>query len=355
MSRNVRGAVVVITGASSGIGRAAALAFAQKGASVVVAARREHALDTLVEECQQLGVSALAVPTDVTDADAVERLAQQAEERFGRIDVWINNAGVYLAGRFEDVPPEDFRQLFEVNFFGCVNGCRAALPRVRRQGGVIINTASVAGASAYPYFSAYIASKWAVRGFTSTLRQENLGTNVDVCAVLPASIDTPLFRHAGNYTGWALKAMNPVYTPEMVANAMVMCAEHGTREVIVGGAGRMMAAEFTFMPRVADRLLSFQANKDHFRKDQSAPRTPGNVYEPVAEGTGTSGGWGGSRLPDVVAGVSTIGMAVAAPAVAWLASAGFRDWVGHRLPDFARPRRKSAVQRFGQAARRALA
>src|SRR5215217_6044941 len=208
MTRNLENAVVVITGASSGIGRATALAFAQRGAHVVVAARREAPLDVLVGECQRLGARALAVPTDVANPEAVEQLARRAEWEYGRIDVWINNAGVYLAGRFEDVPPEDFQRLIDVNFWGVVHGTRAALPRLRRTHGALINTASVAGTSAYPYFSAYVASKWAVRGFTATVREENLGTGIEVCAVLPASIDTPLFRHAGNYTGWAMKAMS---------------------------------------------------------------------------------------------------------------------------------------------------
>jgi NAD(P)-dependent dehydrogenase (short-subunit alcohol dehydrogenase family) len=118
MKRKLEGAVVVITGASSGIGRATALAFARRGSSLVVAARRADALDGPVQECQGFGARAVAVPTDVADADAVEALARMAESQFGRIDVWINNAGVYLAGQFEDVPPQDFRRVIEVNFFG---------------------------------------------------------------------------------------------------------------------------------------------------------------------------------------------------------------------------------------------
>lgn len=355
MARNLHGAVVVITGASSGIGRAAAQAFAGRGANVVLAARREDPLHEVVRECEQHGIAALAVPTDVADAEAVERLARQADERFGRVDIWINNAGVYLAGRLEDTPPDEFRQVVETNYFGTVYGCRAALPRLRRQGGALINVASVAGASAYPYFSAYVASKWAVRGFTATLRQEYLDTGVDVCAVLPASIDTPLFEHAGNYTGWQLKAMNPVYPPEMVADALIQCAEHGTREIIVGGAGQMMATQFALMPRLADRMLSFMANRDHFRKDRPVPTTAGNVTDPMPTGTGTSGGWGGSRMADVVAASTAAGLAVAAPAVAWFASSGFRGWVGEHVPGLPGARRKGPLQRLGAAARRAIA
>ena len=351
MKRKLENAVVVITGASSGIGRATALAFARRGSSLVVAARREDALDILVQECQRIGVRAVAVPTDVADADAVDALARSAEDQFGRIDVWINNAGVYLAGRFEDVPPEDFRRVIEVNFFGCVNGSRAALSRLRPNGGVLINTASVAGASAYPYFSAYIASKWAVRRFTATLREENLDSGVDVCAVLPASIDTPLFHYAGNYTGWRMKAQSPVYSPEMLADAMLQCAERGTREVIVGGAGRFMAASFFLTPRLAERLFSAQTNRDHFVKEERVPPTSGNLFEAPAGDAGISGGWGGSRRPNALTGAATAGLALLAPAVAWAASERVRDWVGEHTPIGRKSARQRGVARLGRMAR----
>ena len=332
MKRELSDAVVVITGASSGIGRAAALTFARRGATVVVAARREEPLEELADECRRSGVGALAVPTDVTDQDAVEQLARRAEERFGGIDVWVNNAGVYLAGRFEDTPPEAFRRVIEVNFFGYVHGARAALPRLRARRGALINTASVDSAATFPYFSAYVASKWAVRGFANALRQEYRGSGVDVCTILPASIDTPLFQHAANYTGRKMKALNPTYTPEMVADAMVRCAEHGTREVIVGGAGKLMALQYGLAPALSERLFPVQVEGDHFRRDVPAPPGPGNLFEPMREGTSASGGWGGSRAPDVIAGAAAAGLAALAPTVAWLASDRLRNTVRSALP-----------------------
>jgi short-subunit dehydrogenase len=332
MGRTLSGAVVVITGASSGIGRAAALAFAERGASVVVAARREAPLQEVADACERLGVGALAVPTDLTDEDAAEELARRAEARFGGIDVWVNNAGVYLAGRFEDTPPEAFRRVLEVNFFGYVAGARAALPRLRARGGVLINNASVDSAASFPYFSAYVASKWAVRGFSTALRQEYRGTGVSVCTVLPAAIDTPLFQHAGNYTGRAMKALNPVYSPEMVASAMLRCAERRPREVIVGGAGKLMALQYALAPALAERLFAGQVEADHFRTDVPAPAGPGNLFTPMSEGTDAHGGWGGSRAPDLIAGGTAVGLAVLAPAIAWVSSPRLREAVKRALP-----------------------
>jgi NAD(P)-dependent dehydrogenase (short-subunit alcohol dehydrogenase family) len=318
--RSLQEAVVVITGASSGIGRAAALAFAQRRARVVVAARRGEALDTLVSECERLtGLSALAVPTDVTDPAQVHHLAGAAIERFGRIDVWINNAGVYAAGEFDTLPPEVFRRVVDVNFFGCVHGTRAALPHLKRSHGVLINTASVDSAATFPYFSAYVASKWAVRGFSASIRQELRAEDVAVCAILPASIDTPLFQHAANYMGRAMKALNPTYDPEQVAAAMVRCAERGgPREVIVGGAGRLLALQYTLAPGLSERIFKKEVEVDHFDPAQPARATAGNVLTPMAEGTTPSGGWKSSKghaLPiPALASMAALGL----PLVGWL-------------------------------------
>ncbi|HEV2123693.1 MAG TPA: SDR family oxidoreductase [Chloroflexota bacterium] len=283
--------VVVITGASSGIGRATALAFAKEGARVVVSARREAPLHTLVAECEQRGGQALAVPADTTDEQAMHQLARRAVETFGGLDVWVNNAAVYTIGRFDDIPPEDFRRTIETNFFGYVNGCRAALQHFKRANwGVIVNVASVNGVAGAPYSTAYASSKFAVRGFSEALRQDLMGTDISVCTILPASIDTPLFEHAANYTGRALDPLGPIYEPEQVASAIVRCASRPSREIIVGGAGKVMVAMHKFAPGMYERMLAWQAEWDLFR-DQPAPHTSGNMYQPMAEGAEVHGGW----------------------------------------------------------------
>ena len=315
MKRQIASSVVVITGASSGIGRAAALAFARRGASVVLAARRASALEEAAAECEREGVRAVAVPTDVSKEEEVQALARRAIEDLGRIDTWVNNAGVYLAGRFEETPPEVFRQVVETNFFGTVYGARAVLPHFRERGtGVLVNNSSVAGRTGAPLFGAYVASKWAVRGFSETLRQELLDQrDVHVCVVLPASIDTPFFQHAANFTGRPLKPLTPVYPVEKVADAIVGLAERPRRELVVGGFGRLQSFQHTLAPGLAERAFAAQVVRDHFA-DGEAPPMPGNVLAPMDEWTQASGGWRNQARRET-ARVAAAGAALVVPAV----------------------------------------
>ena len=291
MGRDLSESVVVITGASSGIGRATALAFADAGASVVLAARREQPLREAAGECEARGVRALAVPADVRDAPAMQRLADRAAEAFGGIDVWVNNAGVTLMGRFEDAPPDLWREVVEVNLMGYVNGARAALPHLRRRGaGALIQVGSVNSRVGAPYASAYVASKFAVRGFAECLRAELRGDSIAVCTVMPASIDTPLFQHAATFAGRAVKPLRPVLRPERVANAIVRCARRPRREVVVGLSGRQLILMHDLALPLFERVMSRTVEREHFLQ-RPAPPSAGNVREPMADWTGVTGGW----------------------------------------------------------------
>jgi NAD(P)-dependent dehydrogenase (short-subunit alcohol dehydrogenase family) len=173
MPRKIADSVVVITGASTGIGRAAALKFAPQGATVVVSGRREQVLQRLAEHCEKLGGRALAIPADVTDQEAIKSLARRVIETFGRIDVWVNNAAVTLFARIEEAPYEAYRRVIETNLFGYIHGARAVLPYFRKQGsGTLINVSSVVGKLGSPFVSAYTTSKFGIVGLSESLRME---------------------------------------------------------------------------------------------------------------------------------------------------------------------------------------
>jgi short-subunit dehydrogenase len=296
MVKPIQESVIVITGASSGMGRATAVSLAKRGASLVLAARRATLLEEIAAECRSAGApGAIAVPTDVTSEAAVQNLAQQAVSSFGRFDVWINNAGVLAAGRFHEIPSEVFNRVIETNFLGYVYGARAALQQFMAQGyGILINNASLESQIGAPYFSPYTASKFAIRGFSESLREELEAldkSDIRVCTVMPATIDTPLFQHAANYTGRPVKAMPPVYDVETAAKTFVDLIERPQREVFIGSAGRVISAMHAVAPGAAEQTFAKQVDKTHLAQEQSTPPNPGNLFEPMQEGAEPSGGW----------------------------------------------------------------
>jgi short-subunit dehydrogenase len=290
MPQRLQNAVVVITGASSGIGRATALACAEHGSSLVLAARRERALQDVAHQCQSRGGQAMPVCTDVTDPEAVEELARQAVNTFGRIDVWVNNAAVSLFA--EEAPVDAYRQVIETNLFGTIHGARAALRRFREQGsGVLINVASVVAYIGQPYTSAYVASKFAMRGFGECLRQElRDAPNIHVCTVLPPSVDTPLFQQAANFTGRATQPVPPVHDAESVATTIVRLAEHPRREVFIDIGSRMLPIVKAIAPKLLEGMVARKVERDHFQH-AGAPPADGNLFKPIPECASVSGGW----------------------------------------------------------------
>jgi short-subunit dehydrogenase len=311
--------VVVITGATSGIGRATAHAFARKGATLALAARREDLLGRTAEECRRLGADVLTVPLDVTDEPAVRDLALVTVEQFGRIDVWVNNASVGLWGRLEEIPMEDIRRLVDVNLHGYVHGARAVLPVFRAQrSGVLVNVGSIASRVGMPFAAPYVMSKHAVRGLGAAIRQELAADGVEgvhVCTVMPATIDTPFFEHSGNYAGRAVKAMPPVYTPERVARTIVRRARRPRREVFVGNMARTTAQQHKVLPGTTERVAAALAKRQLFLRDRPAPPTAGNLYQPLGEDDGVHGRWHG-RGRTAARRLATVGLAAAGATLA---------------------------------------
>ena len=308
------GLSVVITGASSGIGEATALAFAREGASVTLAARRGSELAAVARQCEREGGRAQFIETDVTSAPLMAGLARAAVKRYGKIDVWVNNAGVGAVGRFTEVPIEAHDQVIRTNLMGYLHGAHAVLPYfLASHGGVLINVVSFGAFVAPPFAASYTASKFGLRGFSESLRAELQDEpGIHICDVFPGFVDTPGVGHAGNYTGHRLKVTAPD-RPEEVADAIVRVARHPRDKTSVGATAKLAPLAYAIAPGlgrwVMDRVMGLAIS----RAPEQAPQS-GALFAP-----GDNGGRSSHFSLSKAAGLGALALLAATAAAATLA------------------------------------
>ncbi len=313
--------ILVITGASSGIGLVTAKMAAARGARVMLVARNEASLAEAVAAIAADGGEAAFAVADVGDIAAVRAAAAAAVARFGRIDCWVNNAGTAIYGKLVDTPLDEHERLFRTNYFGAVHGALTAIDHMRATGGAIITVGSIASDLPSPILSAYSASKHAVKGFVDALRMELIADRVPIAITLvkPSGIDTPIAQHAANHVEGEALIPPLVYDPALVAEAILDAAQHVRRDVTVGGAGRLQVLFGTHFPALMDRLagLAIPAMSDRTRPKTAtstifAPRQPGQERSGVQAGRRTSLYTAAERHPVAMRAAALIGLAAAA-------------------------------------------
>jgi len=286
---NLKNIRVVITGASSGIGAATAIAFAREGARLVLGARGKEGLEDIARSCAGAGATVDIGVVDVTDADAVASFARDARDALGGIDLWFSDVGIGAVGKYHEVPLTDHRRVVEANLIGHMNEAHAVLPVFLAQDhGIWVNMISVGGYVASPYAAAYSASKFALRGFSEALRGELRGhPRIHVCDVYPTFVDTPGFEHAANYTGARLSYPPGVLAPEKVAEAVVALARNPRATTAVGAPALLMKLS-QFAPPLTAGMKAFL---DVWRKRADpAPVTEGALYAPSDRPSGVHSG-----------------------------------------------------------------
>ncbi len=276
--------VVVVFGASSGIGRITALEFARRGAKVCVAARSEEGLKTLVEEIESNGGEAFYVVADAAEFEQVKTVADKTVERYGRLDTWVHSAAAFMFATVELTEPEEYKRLIEVNLLGQIYGAKAALPHLKKNGGALIHLSSVEAWRGTPYQSAYVSSKHGIKGFLQVLRVELAHEKipVSVTQILPAAINTPIYDKGANKMPFKPRAVPPYYHPKIVADAILFAAENPTEDLIAGGAGvGVVLAE-----RISPPLAGWFSEKIGFvgqtTDEKSSGDYAGNLFEPIS-------------------------------------------------------------------------
>jgi NAD(P)-dependent dehydrogenase (short-subunit alcohol dehydrogenase family) len=324
--------VVTIVGASSGIGREAALRFAQQGAKVVVSARSESGLQTLVEQIHRFGGEATAITADVSDFEQVQAIADKTIATYGRLDTWVHASAATVFSLFDQMTPEEFKRVVDVTLMGQVYGAMAALPYLKQEGrGALIHVSSMEGKRALPFQSAYSAAKHGMEGFLESLRVELAHEKwpISVTSIKPAVITTPFYDKAQTKLGVKPTGIPPYYQPSLVADAILYTAEHPTRDFIVGDVGRILDIAQRLSPGLVDSLLllaGFSLQKTDQLKSEDAPN---NLYEPVPEYDKVTGEFDHLEIPSLtdwfdrhpVAKNSLIaGSVIGVAALAWLAT-----------------------------------
>ena len=287
--KTIENQVIVIMGASSGIGLATAELAAEKGAKLVLAARSEKTLEDIAQRFRDQGIEAIACVCDVSDKKQVDKVAEKAVEKFGRIDTWINNAGVSIYGRLDEVSESDSRRLFDINFWGVYNGSLTALPYLKKNGGVLINVGSEVSEAVVPLQGIYSASKHAVKGFTDALRVEieNVDkSNISITLIQPTAVDTPYPQHARNYMGQEPKLPSPMIEPERVAEAIIDAAENPTRDRKVGLMSKVNTTISNILPSLGDSMSAKQVGRQQYNEE---PRNPGGALYQSSETANNAG------------------------------------------------------------------
>ncbi|MBE9113218.1 SDR family oxidoreductase [Nodosilinea sp. LEGE 07298] len=318
--------VVAVVGASSGIGRVTALKFAEKGAKVVVSARSQPGLDSLVEEIRRSGGEATAIAADVANFEQVEAIANHTIEQYGRLDTWVHNAAIELYASFADTTPEEFQRIIDVNLMGQVHGAKAALPHLKREGrGALVHITSVEARRSLPLQTAYAASKHAVSGFLESLRVELMheGANISVTEVMPAAINTPLFNKARSKLGVKPMGTPPIYEPEIVADTILHVAEHPTRDAVVGDAGKAVVLAQKLSPELVDQYMVNNGFESQKTDQPKSADDPDNLYGAIPGFDTVRGDF----TPQAQA-VSYTNWLETHPAVKWGALAGLALGVG---------------------------